>query len=173
MGKKTKNILILSIIIFIFSIGTCLFLFLEINNKGVALENQMAILAENNNKESIYLNLRRTINETEEERKSISDKFFTDENEVISFLGEIESLAPEMGLDLKTQDLDRVSDKEKKSEYLKIVFTYKGNKTNVTNFVKLMENIPYHSYINDLSLKKISDGSWEGRLTIFITIQSV
>ena len=39
------------------------------------------------------------------------------------------------------------------------------------DFSKMMENIPYQSSIESLSLKEVSDGEWEGKTTILILIQ--
>ena len=172
MSKKTINNLIISIIVLTMSIGVCAYLFYEIDRKGVQLEEQVAILAENNSKENTYLNIKRTVQETEEERSSIANKFFKDENNnAINFLNEVESMAPSFGLDFKTEALDSVVDKDKKVQAIKMSFVYSGNKTAVMNFTKLMENIPYHSYIESLFLKELSADVWEGKMTLIVSVK--
>lgn len=171
MSKKTIHAFIFSVLIFLGSLSACLYLFYEIDRQGVRLEEQVTILAQNNSKEEIYRNIKRTVQETETERGEIANKFFKDENDAISFLNEVESIAPSFGLDFKTKDLGTVSSKDDKLQSIKMTFVYKGNEDKVMNFTKLMENIPYHSYVGSLSLKELSEDEWEGELTILISIK--
>lgn len=171
MSKKTINILIIAITVLCLSIGACVYLLYEIDKKGLLLEEQIAILAENNSKEETYLNIKRTVQETEIERNNIVDKFFRDENDAINFLNEIESMAPSLGLVFKTEALDNVTDKDKKVQAIKMSFVYSGDMKTVMNFTKLMENIPYHSYIESLTLKESSNNIWEGKITISISVK--
>lgn len=171
MSEKTIKNLIYSTIVLFFSVGVCLYLFYEIDEKGLLLEEQVAILAENNSKEETYLNIKRTVQETEKERANIVGKFFKDENDAINFLNDIETLAPSLGLAFQTKDLDSVIDKDKKTQAIKMSFVYSGNKDVVMDFTELMEKIPYHSYIDSLNLKELSDGLWEGKITILISVK--
>ncbi len=171
MSKKTINILISAITVLFLSIGVCIYFFYEINEKGVLLEEQIAILAENNSKEETYLNIKKTVQETEMERANIVGKFLKDENDAIDFLNEIESMAPSLGLVFKTEALDNVSDENKKVQAIKMSFVYSGDMKTVMNFTKLMENIPYHSYIESLTLNESANNNWEGKITIIISVK--
>lgn len=171
MSKNTKNTFVISLISAILSLGFCLYFIFEIKSQGSRLAEQVAIIAEYNSKELSYLNIKKIMTETENEREQISSKFFKNDNDSISFLSDIEILAPKMGLVLKTESLDAVTDATKKLNFVKITFLYSGQKNAVMDFSKMMENIPYNSSVESLSLKEISDGSWEGKTTILILIQ--
>ena len=171
MSKNTKNTFIISLISAIVSVGFCLFFIIQIKAQGLHLEEQVAILAEYNSKELSFLNVKKLITETETERKQISEKFFKNDDDTIYFLNDIETLAPKMGLVLKTESLEPVIIAEKNLKSIKITFSDTGQRKAVLDFSKMMENIPYQSSIESLSLKEVSDGNWEGKTTISILIQ--
>lgn len=170
MGSKTKKILFGAILFTVFSVSLCAFLVYQIKNKGMLLEEQVRILAENNSKEKVYLDVKRTIQETEMERSYINSRFFKDENDSINFLNEIENLAPQLGLEFKTKSLETILDENKKPQSLKMSFTYIGKESTVRDFTKMLENLQYHSYLENLSLKKSNDSNWEGNATLYISI---
>lgn len=171
MSTKTKNVFVIAIILIFFSVGICSFLLYEIKKQGLLLEEQVAILNENNNKEAAFLNIKRAVQETEAERQEIAGKFFATENHTITFLNEIDKLALAGGFSIETKSLDEVFNSEKKLEFVKVSFAYSGLKEKVLDFTELMENIPYYSYVESLSFKKISDNNWEGKITILISVQ--
>ena len=172
MGTKTKKIFIISLIVALISIGVLAFFLYEIQKQGVRLEEQIAILTESNTKESAHLRLNRLVQETESERTELAASFFKDEGDSIMFLGEIETLASALGISLKTQELDKVVDTEKR-ESIRMTFSYEGTKDTVFTFSKLMEVTPYHSEVESLSLLKLTNGNWQGTLTIVISITSL
>jgi hypothetical protein len=40
----------------------------------------------------------------------------------------------------------------------------------VLTFTKLLEEIPYHSMVDSLTLRKLHSSEWEGRLKLNITL---
>ncbi len=172
MGTKTKKIFIAALITAFVSIGALLFFSYEIQKQGVRLEEQISILTESNTKESAHLRLNRLVQETEPERTLLAASFFKDEGDSILFLGEIETLARALGIPLKTEELEKVEDDEKR-ESIRMTFSYEGTKDTVFTFSKLMEVTPYHSQVESLSLRKLSNGNWQGSLTIMISITSI
>ncbi len=172
MGTKTKKIFIISVITALVSIAVLVFFSYEIQNQGVRLEEQIAILTESNTKESAHVRLNRLVQDTESERALLASSFFKDEGDSILFLGEIETLAGALGLSLKTEELDKVVDEEKR-ESIRMTFSYDGAKDTVFTFSKLMEVTPYHSRVESLSLRKLTNENWQGTLTILISINSL
>ena len=170
MGTKTKSIFIFSILFAAGAVGICSFLVYQVEAKGLLLEDKVKILAINNNREDTYINVKRTIQETEAERSKINDKFFKSEDDSIVFLNEIETLAPELGLVFTTKSLDPVLDENKKLQSIKMVFAFSGKKTSVLDFTKMLENLQYHSYLQNLTLKKNTEDNWSGEVTLLISI---
>jgi hypothetical protein len=173
MSSRTKKYLAIAFVVAALVIaGVVIFLRL-IQAEAVKLEEQAAVLNENNAKEATYTNLKRLTTETEEVRGELSSAFFKNEGETIVFLGQIEEQARLYGLALKTESLDKVEDKEKKEEYIKISFAFDGQKQRVLNFAKLLENIPYHSRLENLSIKNLAGSNWQGKATVIISINSL
>lgn len=171
MSNKTKKIFILSLVVVIVTTASLAFFLYNINSRGMLLEEQLAILAENDTKESAYLKLRRLAQDTEEERALLASSFFGSEGDSIVFLGEIETMANALGLTLETESLDKVINEETKEEHIKMSFIYQGQKNTVFMFSKLLEVVPYHSTVESLQLREAGAGNWEGRLTILLSIQ--
>jgi hypothetical protein len=149
------------------------FFFYKISQQGLQLQEQIAFLQESRTKESSYFRLNKLAQETEVKRNLLTEPFFNEEGDSIIFLGEIESLATALGLDLETESLEKVVNKDTNEEKIKITFSYAGKKDTVLNFSKLMEVIPYHSSVESLDLKSVGDNNWNGELTILITINSL
>lgn len=172
MSTKTKKIFILSLIVVIAMTASLGYFLYNINVRGVLLEEQLAILAENDTKESAYLKLRRLAQDTEEERALLGSGFFASEGDSIVFLGEIEKMATALGLSLETESLDKIINEETKEEYIQMSFIFGGQKNTVFMFSKLLEVVPYHSTVESLQLREVGAGNWEGHLTILISIQA-
>jgi hypothetical protein len=172
MNTKTKKIFILSILTAIATTASLGYFLYHINERGMLLEEQLSILAENDTKESAYLKLRRLAQDTEVDRTLLASSFISREGDSIVFLGEIETMAMALGLSLKTDSLDKIVNEDTKQEYIKMSFVYGGQKSTVFMFSQLLEVVPYHSTVESLQLREVGNGNWEGRLTILLTIQA-
>lgn len=173
MNTGTKKILVLSIIAILLASGVFFSLWYVINSKSMELEKQVEVLSNNNSKELAYLNITKTIKDTKEDRQDIHSKFIKNEDDTIYFLNEIETLASRFGLSFDTVNLNNVMNKGGEVEAVEIDFKYSGEKDEVINFTKLIENIPYHSYAEKLSLKKVTNDVWDGEISIIVTVQSI
>ncbi len=171
MNTTTKKNLILALFILLLSAGTCLFFVYKINDQGTKLGEYIKALDERQAQESSFMRISKLVQETEKERAAIASAFFSDEGDSIAFLGEIESFASFIGLELKTENLNKITSSDNKTEFITMTFVYSGDKEQVLNFNQLLENIPYHSQIESLSIKKNTPNDWESRLTLHIMIQ--
>ena len=169
MNSRTKKILILSLVAVSISATACIFLLYQINTQGKKLGSYITILNEQSAQEESYVRISRLVQETEDDRKTVASAFFKDESDSIGFLGDIESLATKIGLELTTDELNKVT-AEDKSEYITMTFTYRGKKAVVQDFTTLLEQVPYHAWIQSLYLQEIDTSTWEGTATIHITI---
>lgn len=173
MSQKTKQIIIIASVAALVTVTILILFFVEINARGAQLEQQILILTENNAKESASVRIKRLAQETEQERSILTKTFFANESESISFLSDMEQLARDIGLSLRTEELDKVGDVSIGGEQIKVTFVYTGSKSAVTRFSEMLEVIPYHSVVDSLTLRRQTGGSWEGRATINISINSL
>ncbi len=171
MNSRTKKILIVSIITLVISVSACLVLAYQIDVQGKKLKEYVQLLTEQGAQEASYIRINRLVQETKQEREDITKAFFKDESESIGFLSDIESLAAAIGLELTTDELNKVT-AEDKSEYIKMTFVYSGEKELVLKFTQLLEHIPYHSLVQNLRLQEVDNTTWEGTATIHITLAS-
>ena len=171
MISRTKKILILSISLVLLSLAACLFLVYKISHQGSQLKEFVNILNEQNAHEESFIRINRLVQETEAKRLAVTAAFFQDESDSIAFLGDIESFARTINLELETADLNKITNETTKNEYITMTFKYAGTERMITEFTELLENIPYHAKVNSLSLRQVSNGLWEGEATLFITIK--
>lgn len=173
MSTKTKKIFIISLTAAVISIVAVVLFGFRIQAEGMKLQEQISILTESNTKESAYVRLKRLVQDTESKRMLLASSFFKGEGDSIIFLGEIETLATALGLTLETEALDKIVNETDKSEAIRMTFAYEGAKDTVLMFSKLMEVTPYHSQVESLTLRKLTDDNWQGDLTILISISAL
>jgi hypothetical protein len=172
MSSKTKKIFLGSVVAATVAGGLAGAFYFVIAQETAQLEEQVRILTENNTKESAYVRMKRLVGETEVERGQLAAAFFKNEGDSIVFLGEVERLAREIGLDLRTEALDKIVAKDK-HEFIKATFVYTGRKDLVFDFSRLLELTPYHSQIESLSLRRSEGSDWVGKTTIVISIDTI
>lgn len=170
MNTHTKHIFILSLILLAGAFAVCGLLIHEINTKGEKLEAYAAALTEKNAEETAFIRVNRLVQDTEEERAALNRAFFSDEGDSVSFLGDIESFADSVGLDLTTEGLDKIT--KDGSEYITMTFVYSGDERQVFSFTKYLENLPYHSSITAHSFTRGTGGLWDGSVTILISLKT-
>ncbi len=171
MNSRTKNTLVIVSIVFLITVGIGGFILTEIKAKGALLSEYIAVLDERSAQRDSFIRVKRQVDETADNRELIRKSFFKDESDSIDFLGEVESFAQSINLELETEELNKTQSEDKKTEYIDMTFVYQGQKDQVLNFTKLLENIPYHSWIKTLELREELNGDWTGRLELSITIQ--
>ncbi len=170
MNSRTKQIFVLAFLLFFVAVGACAFLLFQIKTTGSQLEQYIAAENERNSQENNYIAVNRRILNTETERAELSRAFFTDEGDSIGFIGEIETFASEVGIALVTEGLDKQTAKDGETEYITVTFVYTGNKEQVLTFTQYLEEVPYHSHVETLSLSRQNPSTWEGKLTLHITL---
>ncbi len=172
MNPRTKKIFILALVLLATAIAALVLLVIQINTKGEKLEEYTTALTEKNAQEAAFIRVTRLVQETETERATLAKAFFTDESDSISFLGDIESFAASVGLTLKTEGLDKITETDSTLEYITMTFVYSGEREQVLNFTKYLENVPYHSKVDAHTFSKGPTGLWEGSLTLLISLKT-
>jgi hypothetical protein len=172
MNSRTKKIFIIALVFLGAGLGLCALLISYIHTKGAQLEEYTEALTRKNAEEAAFIRVTRLVQETESDRAALSNAFFADESDSISFLGDIESFAKGVGLTLTTEGLDKITSADSSSEYITMTFVYSGDRQQVIGFTKYLENIPYHSKIDSFSYTKAQNGLWEGNLTLLISLRA-
>jgi len=168
MSKKTITNLIISLVILTVIGGGTTFFFLQISHKSNLLEEQIATVAEQNEQEESLLRLQRLAQISEPDREELASFFLLRESDSISFLSEIERLAPSVGLSLDTRSLKQVSSGGK--DWIEVDFSVEGSREDVQNFVQLLEIIPYVSKVVSVSMVQEESNSWKGGIVIQVQL---
>lgn len=148
--RKTKLFGGLSLVLFI---GAAIGVFLTwqyVQNKGDELLNQTKEIADFEAREQTYRDLERLVDDTQLDRDELRAHILT-EDETIDFLATIEQIAIEQGVELTTDSL-QVTEEKGLFDTLSIAYTIEGSKERVETMLLLLETLPYHAFISDLSL---------------------
>lgn len=172
MSKKTIRNLVISILILLVSAGVFLYMLFGVEAKGELLQTQVVALQTKQAQENSYFKLQRIFEESSADRDTISQYFFEQESDSIDFLNSVEALAPKVGVTLKTESLEQQVDKKTKDSWILVTFQFTGPYKNVTDFIKILENLQYESEITKVQLATLDDASWEARTTIKINVYS-
>lgn len=170
MTKTTRRNLIVSVLLLIVSVWAFIYMVLEIKAKNMLLQEQVIALETKQAQESSYFKMQKISEETITERESLASYFFAQESDSIDFLNLVESLAPQAGISLQTEGLEQQEDKKKNTSWVIINFSFIGAHKNVTDFIKVLENLPYEAEITNLQLSLQDTGDWEAKTTMKINV---
>lgn len=169
MISRTKKTLLFALLVCTLTVAGFVFLIFEIKNIGTKLNVYTVALNEKSAREESSIKINRLTKESATTRAILASAFFSDEGSSVSFLNDLETFATSIGLEFKTDDLDKIQN-EDKTESIKMTFIYTGSKDTVLTFTKFLEEIPYHSTITDFAFKQNGPNTWEGKLTLLISL---
>ena len=163
MSRSTTRNFIASIVVLVCALGVLASLYIVIGTKETQLKEQLATIKTQNDREQTAFRLEKIAKESEGDRQVPENYFLQQAGESISFLTEVEALAPQNGVVLKTDALEEGSDKKTKDTWVDATFTFSGTRENVERFIALLENLPYVSQINSVQLVAKTEGVWEAK----------
>lgn len=168
MSKKTITNLIIALCIFVVVTATVSIAFFNILKNTETLEAQIAAVAAQTQQEQALLRLERVAQNSEDERAELASYFFFRESDSVSFLSEVESLAPVFDLSLETTDLVNVN--EDNRDWVKATFGVVGSRSNVQDFIELLENLPYVSRLTSVNMEGDPGGDWKASVTVQVQL---
>ena len=169
MKSKTSQNLLLASILLVITAGGAVSLLWFISKNSVLLTEQLDALKEQNQQEASLLRLQRLANETEADREKLSNYFLLRESDSITFLSEIETLAPRLGLLLETEGLKQLLGEDKTS-WIEASFSVSGSRQNIERFVQILEALPYVSRVTSIEMEAQSSDSWFAEITIQVQL---
>lgn len=168
MSKTTIRNLIIAVSIFVAVACAVTITFFKILKNSATLEAQIAAVAAQTQQEQAMLRLERLAQNSEEERAELASYFFFRESDSIGFLSEIESIAPTFDLSLKTTDLITVN--EDNLDWVEATFGVVGARSDVHDFIELLENIPYVSRLTEINMTGETGGEWKASVTVQVQL---
>lgn len=175
MNKKSRTVLILAVTCFLAAAGAFVFALYEVNQQGLRYAESKKLIGEQTAKEASYNTVQSLLVSTREDRDKIRS-FFIEERDTISFISEIEKNAEVVGVSLNTNELSispSVTDANGVTApaLLLVGFDFSGTKSSVWQYLTLLENIPYHKKITDVSFVKSDSNVWEANVKMQLTLQ--
>lgn len=142
--------------------------FLEVRKSD--LREMVTQLETKEAEESQLASLTSLMTETKADR-TLLESYVLTEAGVIDFLSSIEGLARRNGLSIETKSVDVAEGGEAAGfETLRVDLDLTGSLPAISRMIVLLENVPQHLLIDNLSLTRISDnGEWQASVVLFVT----
>lgn len=171
MSRLTIKHFIISTALLLFAISLCALAVYKIMANAQILKQQVTVLAAEQAQENSYYRLQKIDEDSKGEREHLSAYFLTQSSDSIDFLNKVEELAPQAGVDLKTEMLEDIADKNTGTKWINVKFSFSGTQTDVERFVEILERLPYFSQVTAVSLKARSLDNWQAQVTmrVFLT----
>ena len=170
MSKSTTTAIIISVILFVVAISGISLMIYQVNQQSDQLDSQVATLEKEQAQENSYFKLQRLSEDTEVDRVLLKSYFLEQESNSIDFLNLVESIAPEAGVDLKTDKLDVLKRKGEESEWIEATFTFSASRERVLNFIQVLETLPYVLRLTTIEMSLKSASSWQAQVTMQVQI---
>lgn len=144
----------------------------SLRNKGIALTENMQIVVDEQVREQKYYELETLVAETETERAELDTLILNGEDDTVRFLSEIDMLAQSIGVQLITEKLEVHEVKESPYKALDIVLALDASDARITEFLALLESLPYHGYLSAVRLTQSLEGTTtEGMITLTMSLR--
>jgi hypothetical protein len=175
MNKKSHTYLIVASICFVIAAGVFLYALSEVNKQGERYAESKKLIGEQTAKEASYNTVQGLLVSTSEDRASLKS-LFIEEKETITFISEIEKNARIVGVTLITNELSILPSVTDPSGVmtparLLVGFDFSGAQTAVWQYLTLLENIPYHKKITELTFVKSDANVWKANVKMELTLR--
>lgn len=179
--KKTKKtfIFITILVVVIAVVYTMFFTSIKTKNENISLViNDIDISIE---RETKLKSVKSLIEDIKDDREKL-DTYFVDDDEVIDFIENIETLAENMGVGVEVLSVD-ISDDENNtpeqnriSELLLLSLRVEGLWSDLFHFISIVEGLPFKIDVSKVNIdavyqdgeKIVSSGNWKGLLNLSV-----
>lgn len=154
--KKKITILIFLIITFCILVGLYVWLVLKIQNTLASVEGFYSDIALSQTKDTSLQNLNRNSRTIIKEDAEIQSLFVQDQS-APDFIQSIETMMQDLKIDGAIKSVSNEQEPELtplSKDELEVSIEADSSYSNLLNFVSLLENLPYKSYVTSVSLQK-------------------
>lgn len=170
MNTVTKNTAIFAVV---YGLGLCIvygFSLYIVQSKISELAILRETAAEQTLKESAYKTLLDLLEDTTEDRAELASRFLS-ERDAVSFISEAEREAQRRGLLLQTNNLALTEGTDNAPDTLLVEFIITGPESMVRQYVNVLELLPYHHRMSELSLyNEAGSSNWRGETKLHFTL---
>lgn len=175
MNKKSTTFLIISLVCFFVTVGIFSYILYDVSNQSVRLAESRQLISEHIAKEAAYNSVQNLLTSTKDDREQIKN-LFIEEKDTITFISNIEQDAKIVGVALTTNELSITPSGIDLTGVatpglLTVGFSFSGSREAVEEFLALLENIPYHKKLTDVSFVKTDTDLWKASVTMQLTLR--
>lgn len=166
MNTPTKRLAILAAILFVVAVAAIGLFVREINIQSAILSEQIEAIQVDRAQQAVFTRVQRTYAETTNTRQELQSYYLQSQSDSIDFLNFIDERAQASGVELNTNTPTEIE--EDGVTYLSVGYELTGSLNRLENFIQQLENLPYVSQLENLSLSQQSGSTW--RATVVITV---
>ena len=172
MSRSTKINFAIATVCLLLTVGLFGYIFKITGDKEEILKNQLVAIKMGSEREQTFYRLQKIAEESKTDREQLDSYFLPQVGESITFLNQVETLAPQNGITLKTDALEEGSDKKTKEKWVDAKFTFSGTRSDVERFIAILENLPYVSRVTAVQLAARAENNWEANVNIRVFIEN-
>lgn len=161
---KTKKILILCVVLNLLIWSAFAFFFLKIRTQANRISDLTSEVGVDMNRDKNLRAAKAALSENKAEI-SLLDSYFVKSDGVVDFINGLEALGNKNGVTINIASVSVESDPKAKAtlyEMLRLKIEISGSWASVTNFIAILENIPYAVSISQVSLASIPSAANDG-----------
>jgi len=168
MNARTRRLAVIAAVLFVAATVVVVLFVREINQQSIKLSEQISAIEIDRAQQTVFTRIQRTSVETVSTREQLQSYYLQSQSDSINFLNFIEAQAAEFGVALTTNSPTEVVING--VTYLSVGYEFTGSLARVENFVQQLENLPYVSQLESLSLVAQSGSIWEARVVIIVHV---
>ena len=170
MSKITIRNLIIASMVLCLATGVFIFMIFQIQAQGALLVEHTRTLSAERLQEDSFYKLQRVADESTADREKIVGYFLREEGDTINFLNQVETLATQVGVTLKTDSLEKSTDKATGASWVDVSLSFSGEEKQVQTFIKVLEHLPYLLKITSLDLGAQTNSLWEAKIKMRVFV---
>lgn len=170
MSKSTLRNIVISLILISCSLAAYGLMVYQIDKQGRELAVQVDVISKEETQQESRLLLKRTAEETAEERAQLKNYFFLQESDSIDFLNHVEEMAPKVGVTVETSALESITNLADKTKWIQAKFSFSGTQDRVQRFLQIMETFPLVSKVVDLEMTAKSSTEWQANIVMQVRV---
>lgn len=175
MNKKSHSFLLIATASFLAAAGLFVYVLYAIQQQGIQYTESKRLIGEHAAKDSSLNSVQSLLASTKDDRENIKN-LFIEENKTISFISEIEKNAKLVEVTLVTNELSILPSATDPNgitspALLVVGFNFSGSEFAVRRFLTLLENMPYHKKITQVTFGKSDSNIWNASITMQLTLQ--
>ena len=172
MGRTTLRHLIISSLTMLAGIGLLSVMVYVVFQKEQLLQEQRLAVHKELLQEDTLRKLQHTAENSKADRDTLTHYFIHKESDSIDVLTLVEGMAPKAGIALETKGLQKVTDKDTKTDWIEINFDFSGKRPDVERFMAILERLPYLSYVTSVNLNQQNPDYWRALVTLRVYISN-